>query len=213
MVASLDLVMRTTVCSRKTEITMRVGAILIGHPCDSILETGKKKEERRRPQRPPAWFMETFTPFVTAESVTRHRKVAPTCQQSLSSHPRLQARGINSYRRWDVGCSNYKSISKGLPLSQHGQGRLVSTAGSAWAGMPLATRCTAPNPPVQPHCYPVINEDNLQHNFRARLELIPVNTELPYSLCHQTLPPSSVFSCLPVHPSYRKPSFATDGEH
>lgn len=43
MVASLDLVMRTTVCYRKTEITMRASAILIDLPCYSVLETGKKK--------------------------------------------------------------------------------------------------------------------------------------------------------------------------
>lgn len=36
--------MRTTVCYRKTEITMRVGAILIEQPCYSILETGEKKK-------------------------------------------------------------------------------------------------------------------------------------------------------------------------
>lgn len=46
MVASLDLVMRTTVCYRKTEITMRVSAILIDLPCYSVLETGRKKMGR-----------------------------------------------------------------------------------------------------------------------------------------------------------------------
>jgi len=40
--------MRTTVCCRKTEITMRVGTILTGHPCYCILETGKKKDEQRK---------------------------------------------------------------------------------------------------------------------------------------------------------------------
>lgn len=81
-------------------------------------------------------------------------------------------------------------MAKGLPSSQHGQGRLVSTASSAWVGMQLTTRWAVSNSPVQPSCYPVINElseDNLQHNFKTRLELTPLNAEMPYSLCHQTL--------------------------
>lgn len=97
MVASLDLVMRTTVCYRKTEITMRASAILIDLPCYSVLETGKKKKwgggwkapEQKKPHKPP-WLAETFTTLVAA---CRSKEQMKICQEN---HPLLNAEMLYS---------------------------------------------------------------------------------------------------------------------
>lgn len=125
---------------------------------------------------------------------------------------------MNIHIGWDqgLGCSNYKSMIRSLPLSQRSQGRLVSIASSAWAGM--QSRRAAPNSPAQPSCYSAISElpeDNLQRNSTARLELTSLNAETPTPLppSPADMLPSSLFSCLPVHPHYRRTYFAPGSEH